>query len=258
MGPDRLKDISKLTHDKAKIFNYGLLDMGIDIDYQDYFDTICLNLTDTDKVYNKLKDKGIYSRKDHDKLIFSFDETIRDSTCLDILNTISESLNKGKIFDKKSIEFYNNQPSNIDNNLLRTTNFLESEIFNKYHTETEFTRYVYNLTKKDYTLCEGMIPLGSCTMKLNSVSELEPLTWESVVNHHPYIPLDNVKGYLQLFDELSEDLKDITGFNNVSYQSNSGSMGEYSGLLCIRKYHEKNKDNRYICLIPDSAHGTIF
>jgi len=258
MGPDRLKNISKLTHNKAKIVNYGLIDLGINIKHQDYFDTICLEVNETEKIYNSLKERDIYVRKEREKLIFSFDETITDRTCLDILNTISESLKKDKIFNKNSIEYYNNHPSDLDKKFLRNNSFLESDIFNKYHTETEFTRYIYNLTKKDYTLCEGMIPLGSCTMKLNSVSELEPLTWESVVGHHPYIPLDNVKGYLQLFDELSEDLKDITGFNNISYQSNSGSMGEYSGLLCIRKYHNKNGDNRDICLIPDSAHGTNF
>ena len=120
-------------------------------------------------------------------------------------------------------------------------------------------RYIKQLEKKDYSLTNGMIPLGSCTMKLNATSELMPLSWESVQKIHPYTSDINSKGYRQMIDELSEMLKKITGLDHISYQSNSGAMGEYSGLLCIQEYHKHlNHPNRNICLIPLSAHGTNF
>ena len=258
-GPHGLREISNKTHDKAKMLDCGLAELGIDTMYSNYFDTLCLKFNNSPEIYENFKNHNIFLRQDKDLITLNLDETISDDKCIQILNIFSSISNKDTVFNNDFIDYYKTQSINkLDQEYVRKDNFLTDKTFNSYHTETEFMRYIYKLTKKDYTLCEGMIPLGSCTMKLNSVSELEPLSWESVMNHHPYIPLDNVSGYLKLFEELSDDLKNITGFDNISYQSNSGSMGEYSGLLCIRKYHENNGEDRNICLIPTSAHGTNF
>ena len=126
-------------------------------------------------------------------------------------------------------------------------------------TETDFMRYVYKLGDKDYSLVNGMVPLGSCTMKLNAAVQLEPLSWESVTNVHPFLPREYVEGYLQMIEKIGDDLKNITGFEYCSFHSNSGAMGEYTALLCIRKYHkERHESGRNICLLPTSAHGTNF
>ena len=120
-------------------------------------------------------------------------------------------------------------------------------------------RYTYKLADKDYSLVSGMVPLGSCTMKLNAAVQLEPLSWDSVTNYHPFLPGEFVKGYEELIQGITNDLKEITGFQYGSFHSNSGAMGEYTALLCIRKYHkERNDPQRNVCLLPTSAHGTNF
>ena len=144
-----------------------------------------------------------------------------------------------------------------DLNLFRNNNFLNQKIFAEEKTETEMLRYINKLSDKDYSLVNGIIP-SSCTMKLNSTTQMEPLSWSELQNHHPY-QLETDDGYKKIIDELTTYLLNVTNMTAISYQPNAGSLGEYSGLLCIKKYHEKNNEkHRDICLIPDSAHGTNF
>ncbi len=139
----------------------------------------------------------------------------------------------------------------------RTSAFLTHPVFNKHHTETEMLRYIRQLEAKDLSLCHSMIPLGSCTMKLNATSQMLPVTWFGYSKLHPFIPLDQAAGYQHIFRDLEEWLGEITGFAGISLQPNAGSQGEYAGLLAIRKYHEgRGEGRRNVCLIPTSAHGT--
>ncbi len=141
--------------------------------------------------------------------------------------------------------------------LIRTSNYLEHPNFNSYHSETEMLRYLKSLENKDYSLVHGMIPLGSCTMKLNATSEMIPISWPEFARMHPFAPIEQATGYLQLLDELRRQLIEITGYDEVSLQPNSGASGEYAGLLAIKRYHESlDQGHRNVCLIPSSAHGT--
>ena len=145
----------------------------------------------------------------------------------------------------------------IPKSLSRKSNYLTHPIFNKYHSETEMLRYIHKLESKDLSLNTSMIPLGSCTMKLNAVAEMEAVTWPEFSNIHPYAPSDQAGGYMQLFSDLETWLSEITGFKGISLQPNAGSQGEYAGMLAIRAYHNSRNDlDRNICLIPTSAHGT--
>ncbi|MBW0521719.1 hypothetical protein O181_061434 [Austropuccinia psidii MF-1] len=154
-------------------------------------------------------------------------------------------------------QFNQNQSSKIPKNLCRQTKFLEHPVFNNYHSETELMRYIYSLQKKDLSLTDSMIPLGSCTMKLNSATSMIPLSWEEFSSIHPFSPQDQVEGYMELIQELESDLSKITGFPAISLQPNSGAQGEFAGLSVIRAYHHSRGDHqREICLVPVSAHGT--
>ena len=134
---------------------------------------------------------------------------------------------------------------------------MTQEVFNKYHSETDMMRYIYELCSKDFSLVNGMVPLGSCTMKLNAASELMPVSWEEFANVHPHTPMIQTMGYQKIIDDLQKWLCDITGFDSISLQPNAGSQGEYAGLLAIQAYHQgSGDDKRNVCLIPESAHGT--
>src|SRR5262249_9229759 len=141
--------------------------------------------------------------------------------------------------------------------LKRQSKFLTHPVFNTHHSETEMLRYIRRLEAKDLSLTTSMIPLGSCTMKLNATSEMLPVTWQEFGRVHPFVPAEQVPGYQKMFSELESYLAELTGFEAVSLQPNAGSQGEYAGLLVIRKYHQnRGQHERQICLIPKSAHGT--
>ena len=162
----------------------------------------------------------------------------------------------GKNSIQVNIDEIRHQDFNYKNDVQRKSDFLTHNIFNKYNTEHEILRYMKYLENKDLSLVHSMISLGSCTMKLNSTTEMIPVTWEEM-NLHPFVPQDQAKGYHEMIDKLNIWLSEITGFSSLSFQPNSGAQGEYTGLMVIRAYHHDNANqNRNIALIPSSAHGT--
>jgi glycine dehydrogenase len=185
-----------------------------------------------------------------DVVTISVDETSSWDSLTRLANILAEFKNSDSIVKLEK---------EIDNPLFLPKNksILEQNVFNSYHSETEMMRYIKKLENKDLSLVHGMISLGSCTMKLNAATEMEPITWPEFANLHPFSPVNQTQGFQQIFKELAEDLSEITGFDQVSLQPNSGAQGEYSGLMVIRAYHiSNNEGHRNICLIPTSAHGT--
>ena len=248
-GPEGLKAIaSKINENTLKLAN-SLKSKGYKLSSNNFFDTIeILSGKETDRLLAEaLKKKINFRRINENSIGISLDETVNQSTLQEIDNIFSyeRSETKEKIFDP------------IPKNLLRKSAYLEHPVFNKYHTETEILRYMRRLCDKDIALDRAMIPLGSCTMKLNAASEMLPVSWPEFSSIHPFAPENQVNGYLQLIQELEEQLAKITGYSKISLQPNAGSQGEYAGLLAINAYHESRGDKkRNICLIPMSAHGT--
>ena len=191
---------------------------------------------------NKLNLRGISATE----VGISLDETTTDIDVENVLN----------IFDDQA-EGNADELEPWEKSLNRKSEFLAHEIFNSHHSETQILRYIRSLADKDIALDRSMIPLGSCTMKLNATSEMIPVGWNGFANIHPHAPLDQVEGYLEIISDLENWLSEITGYKAISLQPNAGSQGEYAGLLAIDSYHKSKGDgHRNICLIPESAHGT--
>ncbi|MDC0472476.1 aminomethyl-transferring glycine dehydrogenase [Pelagibacteraceae bacterium] len=250
-GPEGLLKIANRTSKLAKLFADGIKKGGYKIHSDHFFDTVTIKTQDkTNKIFNDaIKEKINLRKVDQETLSVAFDEAkkINDVNILFKIFGISESINQNS----------NVELNNLPNNLLRSSKFLTHPVFNKYHSETEMLRYLKRLEDCDIALNRSMIALGSCTMKLNAAAELIPITWKEFSLPHPFVPTDQMEGYKLLFNDLINDLKEITGFDAVSLQPNSGAQGEYAGLMTIRKFHKNNKQsNRNICLIPNSAHGT--
>ncbi|WP_273272703.1 aminomethyl-transferring glycine dehydrogenase [Maribacter polysiphoniae] len=252
-GPKGLKYIATKVHNHAKTLHQGLLQLGFESLNTAFFDTLKINVTDSDKLRAIAEDKGInFNYLDKGTVSISIHEATDEQdlnsifACFAQLKNQQESLSFSEPFDEV-----------IPIALSRKSTFLENEVFNKYHSETELMRYIKKLERKDLSLNHSMISLGSCTMKLNAASEMLPLSWAEWGNIHPFVPLDQAKGYQEVLHELEKDLSTITGFAATSIQPNSGAQGEYTGLMVIRAYHKSQKeDHRNICLIPASAHGT--
>jgi glycine dehydrogenase len=194
---------------------------------------------------------GINLRKIDDQTVgISLDETSTEQDVHDVVSAIAG----------ESCEINLHSATTglaIPGKLQRTTEFLTHEVFHRFQSETEMLRYLKRLENKDYSLAHGMIPLGSCTMKLNATSEMIPVTWPEFSNIHPFAPTEQWQGYQQLIEQLKKWLVEITGYDSVCLQPNSGAQGEYAGLLAIRRYHESiGQGHRDVCLIPVSAHGT--
>ena len=248
-GPDGLKSIAKSIHNKAKELAKEVNAKGFSINSNSFFDTLCIYTGDqTKKIIQAGYKKRVNLRKyDDQNVCISLDETTNNQ---DIANL--SSCFKG-LKDAKKIEVKYGIPSDLK----RTSTYLTHQVFHLYRTETEMLRYVRNLYDKDIALDRAMIPLGSCTMKLNATSEMIPVGWEEFANIHPYAPEDQTEGYKILINDLESQLSTITGYSAISLQPNAGSQGEYAGLLAIDAYHKNNGDlERRICLIPESAHGT--
>ena len=251
-GPEGIRQIGKHVHNMTCYLAHGLQQLGHTIETNHFFDTITVSLGKAQTtILDLAKKHKINLRKlNEGRIGISLDETVGNKDVEDILALF----NNGKIF-KLDEDFI--LEASIPANLQRSSLYLEHPIFSRYHSETEMLRYLKKLESRDLSLTASMIPLGSCTMKLNASAEMLPISWPEFSNLHPFAPEDQAKGYQQLFSELEEWLSNITGFAAVSLQPNAGSQGEFAGLLAIRRYHEsRSEQNRNVCLIPMSAHGT--
>ena len=255
-GADGLRGIARRTHFMAASLAEGLRQLGHTVQAGDFFDTIAIKPKggSADAVIAAAAAKHMNLRKLDDKTVtISVDETT-SAADLEALFAVFADGAATPSLDKISAAVKDTVPSKA---LARTTPFLEHPVFNLYHSETEMLRYIMRLQNKDLSLTTSMIALGSCTMKLNATTEMVPITWPEFNSVHPYAPAEQAKGYARLFADLERDLAEITGFDGVSLQPNSGANGEFTGLMCIREYHKsRNEGHRNVCLIPVSAHGT--
>ncbi|MEO7217161.1 MAG: aminomethyl-transferring glycine dehydrogenase [Gemmatimonadaceae bacterium] len=255
-GPDGLKRIATRVHQLTAALAVGVRRLGLRVVHEDYFDTLRIDLGPqlADELMKRAVAAGINLRKLSDTEVgVSLDETVGPSDVTDILAILGASGPMATSFD----DLLAAADPRYDERFRRTSAFLTHPVFNRYHSETELLRYIYRLQARDLSLVHSMIPLGSCTMKLNATAEMMPITWPLFNRIHPFAPVDQAAGYAQLFRELEADLAEITGFDAVSLQPNAGSQGEYSGLLAIAAYHaSRGEPHRKICLIPQSAHGT--
>jgi len=253
-GPAGLTRIAERVHRMTRILAAGLTRLGVEVANQGCFDTITLRVPGkAEELVAQAAAQGINLRLvDADHLGVALDETTRREH----LETLWRLLgSEGAALDVESLA--GEVDSGVPQALRRTSGFLTHPVFARHHSETEMMRYLRRLQNKDVALDRSMIPLGSCTMKLNASTEMMPITWPQFGALHPFAPLDQVPGYRQLLGDLSAWLAEITGFEAVSLQPNAGSQGEYAGLLVIRKYHEaRGEEHRRVCLIPASAHGT--
>ena len=254
-GPKGIRKMAERTHRLAEIFAAAVKGFGYEVTTASFFDTVTIHAPGrAHALWARAKEKRINLRfVDADHLGVSFDQSIRRQELERLLTVFrTDALERISIdaVDKGLKEV-------IPEALRRSSSFLTHPVFSMYHSETEMLRYLRHLQVKDVALDQAMIPLGSCTMKLNATSEMIPVTWRPFSMLHPFAPLEQAQGYMQLFEELEEMLAEITGFDAVSLQPNAGSQGEYAGLLAIRGYHDSRGDtHRDICLIPVSAHGT--
>jgi glycine dehydrogenase len=250
-GPEGIKKIAENTSQLAKNFADKIKQSGYEIYSDHFFDTITIKTLDkTESIYQNALSQNVNIRKVNSEMLsVAFDErknVYRANQLLKIFNcseTIKDKMNENL--------------SNLPKNLLRTSSYLTHPVFNSYHSETEMLRYLKKLEDADIALNKSMIALGSCTMKLNAVAEMIPVTWREFSEPHPFAPVEQMEGYRTLFTDLKNWLRSVTGFSGVSLQPNAGAQGEFAGLMVIKKYHEQNGEtNRNVCLIPSSAHGT--
>ena len=251
-GPEGLKAIAKRIHSATTTLAEGLEALGISLRHDFYFDTLSLEFPSA-KVRSLAEQAEInFFYKGENEILISLNETTSLSDVSDILQIFENALGKkGNSLTRWS------QKTALPEDLKRRTGFMEQQVFNRYHSETELMRYLKKLERKDLALNHSMISLGSCTMKLNAASEMLPLSMAEWSNIHPFVPVEQAGGYHKMLRALEDYLTEITGFAGTSLQPNSGAQGEYSGLMLIRAYHEaRGEGHRNICIIPASAHGT--
>lgn len=255
-GPEGLKAIAGRVHDLTRVLAAGLQKLGYRVRHQDFFDTIRVDLGDVslETILENADANRVNLRKYEDNSVgIALDETV-DREDLDTLFAIFD-LEAAAEFD--AVDVAAELTSGYDGSLARTSAFLTHPVFSQYHSETELMRYIHKLASRDLSLTTSMIPLGSCTMKLNAAAELMPITMPAFNKLHPFVPKEQAVGYGVIVEELSDWLAEITGFSAVSLQPNSGASGEYTGLLVIRAYHEsRDESHRTVCIVPESAHGT--
>ena len=256
-GPQGIRDIATRINDLAKLLDKALKELGYKQLNETYFDTLRIEVAE---LAGALKSEALNNELNFfytDGLVgISLDET----TTFEDIETIVKVFAKIKGKSLSDVDLHNlttKLTSSIPEGVARTSSYLTHPVFNSYHSESEMLRYIKSLEAKDLSLCHSMIPLGSCTMKLNATTEMLPLTWAQFGGLHPFAPADQTSGYMQLINELNDWLSAITGFAKMSFQPNSGAQGEYAGLMVIRAYHEsRGEAHRNVCLIPASAHGT--
>jgi glycine dehydrogenase len=262
-GAEGLRRMSKNIHSLTAALAEGLTRLGYHQLNPIYFDTLHVSVGNVsmENIRTYAEDAKInFNYINDDTLSISIDEKDDLSNINDILEVFAKSCNHSDsqdLINEVLSGDYTEATARIPEALYRTSSFMQHDVFNKYHSETDMMRYIKRLENKDLSLTHSMIPLGSCTMKLNAASELFPLSWSEFGNLHPFAPAHQARGYHIMFHELEEMLCEITGFDAMSLQPNSGAQGEFAGLMVIRAYHEsRGDDNRNICLIPSSAHGT--
>jgi glycine dehydrogenase len=244
-GPEGLREIASSINDRTNDLASRLAAVGVSILNDTWFDTLTVEVVSADAILADARARGMNLRPVSERAVgISIDETTTDAD-IDALCELFGAGSRGA------------GVSGIPTGVARTSSFLDHPTFLKYRSETEMLRYLRRLQDKDIALDRSMIPLGSCTMKLNASAEMAPIAWPEFTDMHPYVPLDQAEGYLELIGQLEGWLASITGYDAVSVQPNSGAQGEFAGLLAIRGYHEsRGEGHRNICLIPSSAHGT--
>lgn len=254
-GPRGLRTIAERVHRFTLIAAAALKELGYEVINRTFFDTITIRVpSQARRIAARAREARINLRViDADHLGISLDETTRRDEITRLLKVFDS-----RVWEKLSIDNLNNSADEcLPAEFIRTDSILSHPVFELYHSETEMMRYMRWLARRDISLDRAMIPLGSCTMKLNAATELQALSYKEFSAMHPFAPLEQAQGYLQLFEELEDMLCDLTGFEAFSLQPNAGSQGEYAGLLVIRRYHEvRGENHRNVCLIPSSAHGT--
>ncbi len=250
-GPEGLRTIAARTHHLTSVLAAALRAGGVDVVNDTWFDTLTVRVPGrAEEVIAAAEDRRINLRRiDRDLVGISLDETTTPA----IVDAVLESF----FVDTRVADVSGDAVSGLPKALLRTSEYLTHPVFSDHRSETEMLRYLRRLQHKDIALDRSMIPLGSCTMKLNATTEMIPVTWPEFAALHPFAPLDQAAGYLELFADLERWLADLTGYDAVSLQPNAGSQGEFAGLLAIKGYHQSRGEGyRDVCLIPASAHGT--
>ena len=254
-GPRGITEIARRVHRYAEMLAAGVERLGYEVRHEVFFDTVRVEVGGglAASIVGRARAQKINLRQlDEDAVCVALDETVTDADLRDLLAVFA-----GGKRESPSLDSLENVDDRYDERYARTTRFLTHAVFNTHHSETEMLRYMRKLESRDLSLTHSMIPLGSCTMKLNATAEMFPITWPEFARPHPFAPIDQLKGYQELFANLERALAEITGFAAVSLQPNAGSQGEYAGLLVIRAYHaSRNESHRDVCLIPQSAHGT--
>jgi glycine dehydrogenase len=253
-GSEGLKKIAQRTHKLTEVLASGLENLGFTPDNKTFFDTLTISVSDTAELHNAAASHQFNFRRVSDRKIgISLDE----ATSLEDVEKILQVFNGNSPAKLVLDEVFSKSDSRARIPMPRRLGFLAHQVFNSYHSETEMLRYIKRLESRDLSLTASMIPLGSCTMKLNAAAEMFPVSWPEFAKIHPFAPLSQTRGYQKLFEQLETWLSEITGFAGISLQPNAGSQGEYAGLLVIHAYHESRGDtHRKVCLIPTSAHGT--
>ena len=252
-GPEGLRRIARRIHELACMLADGCRRLGHQVEHPHFFDTLCLRVggKDLDIILNQAAERRINLRQlGGGRLGISLDETSGEAEVEELLAVLSPTGGAPaglETSDEWTWEHHHQ----------RHSSFLQHPVFNSFHSETEMLRYLRRLEGRDLSLNISMIPLGSCTMKLNATAQMMPITWPAFARMHPFVPPDQAKGYARIFAELEEMLAQITGLAAISLQPNAGSQGEYTGLLVVRQYHQdRGEGQRDLCLIPASAHGT--
>lgn len=267
-GPAGLRRIAGKVHLLTRVLARVLESLGSTIQNKTYFDTLTIDLSSAGISAQHLHAASVqaginFRRVDENTIGVTLDESVGPLDLTDIINVFYRAKGKSEMEPAavdalaKEMSLSSESITTPIASLARDSAFLPQPVFNRHHSETDLLRYMMHLQEKDYSLVHGMIPLGSCTMKLNSTSTMVPLSWKEFGGVHPFVPLDQAKGYEVILRELESDMSLVTGYDATSLQPNSGASGEYAGLRVIRAYHDSNgQGHRDVCLIPLSAHGT--
>lgn len=255
-GPEGLVGIAMRVHSLTRLLAMGLERLGCKVNHREFFDTICVEISQEkmSAVHREALSRDVNLRElSATQLTISLDEATKDKDIGELLTIFS----LGEPVPFTLSDLRESGGATLPAEFTRSTTFLTHPVFHRYRSETEMLRYLKRLENRDLSLTSAMIPLGSCTLKLNATAEMIPVTWPEFGRLHPFVPVEQAEGYSELIQRLERQLSEITGLPKISFQPNAGSQGEFTGLLVIKSYHEANSESdRRVCLIPQSAHGT--